>query len=369
MFKIKSEELQDIISAMAKSARKAKLGERFIFIKTYGNEVSFFYNGDDISVEKRVQTTVKKELDVATTVKEMDVKVGALPSEEDITVELKGNQLQLKWGRKSSIFVDTVKETLPLLEIPETVRTVKWPAGSLHGLTRIMTPYAALRTSQRGSERPCICGPNFEKDGLTGNVFVRATDAFRAITVKADKIDWFEGAQLTLDSDSLHAICDVISGETEVEIGINDLNSLVVFKSGNTTAVARTLVGNFPPLDKNYLQMDKAVAKWFFDRQDLIDLCRRIRKLSPQNPTLTFVIKEEKPHAVIPQVLEQQLGIAIEGSPFDFAVHAPYLEMVASTFRSEEVVLLLTSGLAPITVISEESNDIQTLVLPKKIVT
>ncbi|CEH28308.1 hypothetical protein AM501_05385 [Aneurinibacillus migulanus] len=367
MFKIQAEQLQEIVGAMAKSARKAKLGERFIFIKTYKNEVSFFYNGDDISVEKRVQTKIQAEMDVATTVKEMDVKVSALPSDEEITLEMQKNQILLRWGRKSKISVETVAETSPLLEIPETARKVKWVPGSLHGLTRIMTPYAALRSSQRGLERPSICGPSFEKEPITGDVIVRATDSFRAITVKAEKIDWFEHAHLTLDSDSLHAICDVISDDAEVEIGINDKNSLIVFRCGNTTAVARTLVGNFPPLDKNYLTMDKAVAKWYFDRQDLIDLCRRIRKLSPTKHKLTLRIQEGKPYAVIPSVLEQQLGIAIDGTPFDFAVNATYLEMIAATFRSEEVVLLLTEGLAPITIISEDSSDIRTLVLPMKI--
>ncbi|MBN6189286.1 hypothetical protein JQN58_20760 [Aneurinibacillus sp. BA2021] len=115
MFQIRAELLQDIISAMAKSARKAKMGERPIFIKTRNDEVSFFYCGDDISVEKRVPTTVKKEIDIATTVKEMDVKVSALPSDEEITVEVKGTQLQLKWGRKSTIKVNTVKESIPPL--------------------------------------------------------------------------------------------------------------------------------------------------------------------------------------------------------------------------------------------------------------
>lgn len=138
--------------------------ECFLISKTpipfKSDEVSFFYCGDDISVEKRVPTTVKKEIDIATTVKEMDVKVSALPSDEEITVEVKGTQLQLKWGRKSTIKVNTVKESIPPLEIPEVKRKVNWPAGSLHGLTKIMTPYTALRSSERGLARPSVCGPN-----------------------------------------------------------------------------------------------------------------------------------------------------------------------------------------------------------------
>ncbi|MDQ0255580.1 DNA polymerase-3 subunit beta [Evansella vedderi] len=364
MFKLASEVIQGVVSSLAKGARKAKLGEKFIFIKTKDDKVSFYFNGDDMSVERKISADIQGELDVATSIKELDQKVSALPKEEEITVEKEGNLLKLKWGKGSKISVEILPETAPLIEIPQMSQQVKWAAGTLHGIARMMTPFAALPDSPVGRARPSVCGPNFQKDGDTGEVFIRATDSYRAVTVLGSKIDWFEGNQLSMESKTMLSLADVLSEQAELTVGLNESGTLVIFRAGLTTAIARVLEGSYPNIDK---YADDAKSKWHFDRLELIELCRRIKRLSPTKPIIQFRIQSGKVKAIVPNSLEQQLAVAVEGEASDFGANAEYLEMTASLYRSDEIVLLADGANQPITIRQEENDNVKALVLPVRI--
>jgi DNA polymerase III subunit beta len=365
MFKVPAQMLQGVVSSLAKGARKAKLGELFIFIRTQEDYASFYFNGDQISVEKRVPADIEGELEVATTVGELSTKVAALPSDEEIICQLEGNLLKLKWGRNSEISVELVPQTSPLIEIPEMVEEVKWGAGSLHGISRVMPPFTANPNSQQAKTRPSVSGPNFAKDPDTGEIYVRATDAFKAVTIKAAKLDWFKET-MSIETSTMSAVSDVLPEDAEITVGLNEGKTMIVFQCGTTTAVARTLLGAFPNIDGSYV--NDAAATWRFDRLDLIDLCKRVKILSPQKPILEFRIKGGKVHAIIPKSLDQQVGVHIEGTPCEFSVNATYLEMTAHLYRSEELILYVNGADRPITIRQEGSDDIRSLVLPTRLV-
>lgn len=365
MFTIQSVVLKGVVSSLAKGARKAKLGENYIFLRTLEDgTVSFFFNGEDTSVERKVQADIQGKLDIATTMKELDVKVAALPNDAEVLVQQEGSDIKLKWGKKSAISVKTVPETFPMIDIPETTQTVKWSPGTVHGIARVMTPFTANPNSSHGQRNPSICGPNFFKDEDTGEVFVRSSDGYRAVTMRAAKIDWFDDS-ISIESSNLLGVADVLPKDAEITVGTNEGQSLVVFSSGSTTAVVRTLIGKFPPVEQMY--RSDAKSKWKFDRQDLIELCKRVKILSPQKPILEFRIKDQKVNAVIPSVLEQHVGVSIEGTPSDFAINASYLEMTASLFRSEEVDMLVEAGNKAITVKIDGNDDIRSLLSPTQL--
>jgi DNA polymerase III subunit beta len=364
MFKIQSEMLRGIVSSLAKGARKVKSGELLIFIRTQEEEVSFYFNGEEISVEKKAKVDIQAALEVATSVKELSTKVSALPSDEEILCQLEGNLLKLKWGKKSEINVEIIPETSPLIEIPSMVEKVKWGAGVLHGVNRVMPMFSANSNSAKAKTNPCVSGPNFEKDQHTGEIFVRATDSFKAVTIRGSKIDWFN-EPFSIDSNTLGAVADVLPEDAEITVGLNEKKSLIVFQSGSTTAVSRIIEGKFPSIDKSYF--DDADSKWRIDRLDLVDLCRRVRILSPQMPIVQFRFKSGKVHAVIPKVLDQQIGVCVEGKQIEFAANATYLEMTAQLYRCEEILLLVNGSDRPITVKQEGLDHTKALVLPTRL--
>ncbi|WP_047153368.1 hypothetical protein [Aneurinibacillus tyrosinisolvens] len=358
MLQIQSDVLMGVVNVMAKSARKAALGERLLFIKTTKDQVSFYFNGTEISVEKRIDAKVSKQFEIATTVPEIEKKVSALPKDETIEISLEKSTLDMKWGRGSKISVEVVKEKSPLIEIPELVETVRWGPNVLHGIARMMTPFAA--PFNPGMKNPSIAGPNFQKDALTGEVFVRATDAYKGLTISAGKMDWFS-EQCTIDTASLNAVAEVIASDAEVEVGMNEEKSLFVFRAGNTTAVAQVIVGAFPNIDGMY--NTNTNSAWHFDRQELLELCRRVKKLAAvRQAKLEIRIIDGKVHAVIPKVLKQQLGVSVDGTPVEFAVNAEFLELAANVFRTEDITLHVPSNQKPLTLTSEEAPSIKALV-------
>jgi DNA polymerase III sliding clamp (beta) subunit (PCNA family) len=364
MFKIQSEVLKGVVTSLAKGARKAKLGERFIFVRTEDEKLSFYFVGDDTSVERKVAADIQGQMDIATTMKELEVKVSALPNNEEILCQMEGTLLKLKWGRNAEISVETVPETTPLIEMPELAEKVKWAPGTVHGIARVMTPFTAVANSAHAQRNPSLQGPNFIKDLETGAVHIRSSDGFKAVTMRATKIDWFSES-CSIESSTLMGVADVLPDDAEITVGINGNHSMIVFQSGSTTAMVRTLVGVFPAVDKMYREDTK--SKWRFDRLELIELCRRVKILSPQKPILEFRIKSGKVHAVIPMTLDQQVGVAIEGDPAEFAINATYLEMTASLYRTDEVILYVEANNKAITVGVEGNSDIRALLSPTQL--
>lgn len=372
MFKIPAEILKGVVGPLAKAARKSGAGNKTLYISTTEEgQVSFYYADAALSVERRVNVAIEAEMTVATTLFEIDQKVSALPSQEEILMQVQGSRLMMKWGgRDSHIAVDLLPETLPMLEPPVPESTVSWKPGALHGIVRMMIPFCAMQGHEKASSLPAILGIQFSKDE-TGEVFLRATDSFKYIRCLAAKMDWFDKT-LSLEARTLQAISEVLTADAEVTVGVTKTN-LVVFKTGLATCVTAPLNGVLPVeyMDKafNY----KAKTKIRLDRLELIELMRRVRKVSANNKPYTLLIM--KNGRVTAQTVDgslvQDLGGAVEGGGVEaIAIHAEHMEIAATFFQSpnyrgsDEIVLYVSGHRSPITLGLDGQERVNMTVLP-----
>lgn len=374
MFKIKSEVLKGLVGQLVKSARKAGIGEKTIYIRTLEDGlVSFYYHGQDISVEKKIPCTIEGNLEVATGIGELEVKVAALPDEVEVLVQKNngdknnGDGLQFLWGnggkRKSGLRVDILPETSPMVEVPPFEASLKWRPGVLHNIVRYVPSFCLHNNSSKAAQMTSALGPNFSKDDA-GRVLVRATDGIKGVTIYPKHMEWFEDP-MSLHVSTLQGVADVIPSDAEIELGISG-GTIVIFKAGYTTAVCRTLVGKFPPID-NYFN-DKTKGKLNIDRLELIEVCKRVKLLAPTAALLQLQLTDDKVYAVIPDVLEQALPASVEGDMPSFAVGAIHLEMAAMLFAmsktSDELTMYVDGYDQPVSVGLEGNESIRLWVMP-----
>jgi DNA polymerase III sliding clamp (beta) subunit (PCNA family) len=369
MFKIKSEALKGLVNMLVKSARKAGIGDKTIYIRTLEDGlVSFYYHGQDISVEKKVPCEIEGNLEVATSIGELDVKVSALPDEVEVLVQKsKDGGLQFLWGnggkRKSELRVDILPETSPMVEVPPIEETLKWKPGVLHNIVRYIPPFCLNSNSNKAAQMPNALGPNFSKDD-TGRVLVRATDGIKGVIIYPKHLEWFD-EPMSIDVSTLQGVADVIPSDAEIEVGLSG-GTIVIFKAGYTTAVCRTLIGKFPPIEKYFNTQTK--GKLNIDRLELIDVCKRVKLLAPTAALLQIKVVGDKAYAVIPSVLEQALPASIEGDVPSFAVGAVHMEMAALLFAmsksSDELTLYVNGFDQAISVALDGKEDIRLWCLP-----
>lgn len=367
MFKVKGEVLQNTVSALVKGAKRARLGEKACFIKTDGSFVSFYFNGDDLQVEKKIEAVISGELSIATGMAELDLKVSVLPSDEEISVELEGTLLNLRWGRSSKITCETIPETSPLIEVPKSVECISWKPGILHSFARGLTPFTARTGTDSVKRYPCTAGINLSKDSDTGEVSVKATSGPLGTVICNQQTEWFDEINLSIPIESLQGLSDILPSDCEVSVGINESKTLLTFHAGLTTAISRLLVGTFPPIEKYCVEVDNAKAKWTFDRMELIELCKRARTLASTSPSGRAVLYIKKEGSKVSanlenSVLTQQVGAMVEGTPFEFGMNAQHVEIAASLFRSEEVQILFEHEKSPLTIVCEETDHIKVFV-------
>jgi DNA polymerase-3 subunit beta len=369
MFKVSSSVLKNIITQLVRSVKRKGIGEKTIYIRTLDDGlVSFYYHGDDISVEKKVPCEISGNLEFATGIVEIEVKVAALPDDVDVVVQKTPNTggVVMLWGtgkRKSELRMNILPETSPMVEIPPIAETIKWKPGVLHNIVRYLPPFCLPQNSQRSHSLTALLGPNFSKDD-TGRVHIRATDGVKGVTIQANHMDWFTDP-MSLDASTLQGVAEVIPADAEIEVGLSG-GTVVIFKAGYTTAVCRTLAGNFPDIDHAFVT--KSCGKLIIDRMELIDVCRRIRILAPKAPLLHFLVKGNKVYAVVPGVLEQDLPATIDGNVPNFTINAIHLEVAAQLFaiakRSDELTLYVNAFNKPVSVAIEGREDIKLFCMP-----
>lgn len=367
MFTINGGELQTVVSGLTKGAKRARLGENRVFVSSVGsNEVVFYFVGEELQVQKTIQGEVTKPFTFATTVHELEVKVGALPDDETITLELEGEKLNLKWGRSSKISMSLVPEVSPSIEIPTAIDSVKWSPGELHVLSRSLPAFSAITNSDSAQKYPVLRGLYFSKDD-TGEVTVRATNSARAVTKHTSGIEWFDDFFAAIPTETILGLAEILPNDSEVTVSINSAKSLLLFESGYTKAVSRILIGDFPAIDKAYTLPKDAKAIWRVDRMELLNTARRIKKLGGDKPIMLFKRDGAKSFVELPTVLFEQIGASVEGEDFEFAVHSDYLELCLTLYRTDEVLLCLTEKDKPLTVLVEGNEDMKALIAQVKI--
>ncbi|MGV2885980.1 hypothetical protein [Paenibacillus taichungensis] len=354
---------------LVKSARKAGIGDKTIYIRTLDEGlVSFYYNGMDISVEKKVTAEIEGNLEVATSIGELDVKVSALPDDVEVTVEkTTGGPIQFTWGgsgkRKSGLKVDILPETSPMIDVPPFEETVNWKPGVLHNIVRYIPPFTLHQNSNKAAQMPNALGPNFSKDD-TGRVIVRATDGIKGVIIYPKHMEWFD-EPMSIDVTSLQGVADVIPSDAEIQVGLSG-GTIVIFKAGYTTAVCRTLIGKFPPIEQYFKTNTK--GKLNIDRLELIELCKRVKLLAPTAALLQLQVIDDKVFAIVPSVLEQALPASVEGEVPSFAVGAVHMEMAALLFAmsksSDELTLYVDNYDKSISVALDGKEDIRLWCLP-----
>lgn len=364
MFKIKSEALKGLVSMLVKSARKAGIGDKTIYIRTLEDGlVSFYYHGLDISVEKKIPCKIEESLEVATSIGELDVKVSALPDGVEVTVERNSDgTLHFNWGnngkRKSGLRVDVLPESSPMVEVPPFEATLNWKPGVLHNLVRYVPSFCLNANNSKANQLPNALGPNFMKDDK-GRVVIRATDTIKGVIIYPKHMEWFE-EEMSIHIQSLQGVADVIPSDAEIQVGLSG-GTVVIFKAGYTTAVCRTLIGKFPPVEKQF--NNKLEAKLNIDRLELIEVCKRVKLLAPTAPLLQLQVTGDKVLAIIPDVLEQALPASVEGDLPSFALNAIHLEMVALLYAmaksSDELTLYVDKFDLPVSIGIEGREDIQ----------
>lgn len=362
MFKVRGNVFQEAVSGLTKGAKRARLGESRVFVNASANgEVIFYFVGEELQVEKRISVEVVKEFAFATTVMEFDMKVSALPDDELITVEMDGDKLDFKWGRSSKISVNTVPERSPLIEIPTAVDSVIWKPGYLQELARTLPSFTALTNSEKAMANPVLRGLFIEKNDMD-EVLVKATNATRAVTVRPQGVEWFSGIAASIPTDTVSGLAEILSSQAEVKVSVNEGHSLILFEAGDTRAISRLLVGSFPPIDNAYTPEEEAKSIWRVDRMDLLNTARRIKRLGGNSPCMVFKKDGAKAFIELKGVLIEQIGADIDGVDFEFAVHSDFLELCLALYRTEEVLLCLKESDSPITILSEGSDDLKTLI-------
>ncbi|KJD42622.1 hypothetical protein [Paenibacillus terrae] len=375
MFKINSNILQSVVTAMAKAVKDSGIGERNVYIKNIEiGIVSFYFNSPELSAEKRIPAQIESNFTVTISMRELAKKVAGLPNNEEVefknvqSEDGNGQHVEMLWGsngRRSNISVQTLNEETEFLEVPALSEKVLWGPHLLSQLVSKFKAFTLKSMSEEAKQTPVLSGISMSQS-QAGQCTLRASN--RKIMVKyTSNYSWVK-EEVILDTAHLSGVSNLIPANTEVEVGVSEKSGLVIFQSKDTTCVCRVLNGSYPDTDNLYKHEVK--CKFIFDRSELMELCSRVQKITEAGTKMViFENRKNIVFAIVPNVLEQQIGASVEGVKWNFAVNAEKLFDCVKFFEAEDEVTLYIDDPTrkPITIGCDELPNILMAIAPYNI--
>lgn len=357
MFKINVEKLQSEIGKMVSAAKRSRLSNSHIFVKSSESKgtVTFSFVGELLSVERVVETEVTEDFSFATSVLEFQLKVSSLPAEIELTfTKREQGHMYIKWGRNSGIVLLTVEKEEQPIKRPEGTSAISMSKGDWHYIARNFAPFTALPTSAAAQSVPTAAGVHFSKSRK--GVQVQATNSHRAIKSVLE-MDWFD-EDLSIPSDVFYSVAELIPSSEIITVTLDDTKTKLIIEGENVLAVARILDGKFVDTDAMFCDATAPIL-WRADRMALLETTRRVKKLGSvnklgsENPILYVFKKDTRHFAVLKGVLTEQIGAVVEtDDETGFVVNANNLEAALTVLRSDEVILAFLGKSKPITLFS-----------------
>ncbi|MFX3643478.1 MAG: DNA polymerase III subunit beta [Candidatus Pristimantibacillus sp.] len=370
-FMINSTVLKSQVVALSKAVKGAVLGECNVYIRDLDDQtLSFYFSTLEISAEKYIPADIVKPLQVAVSVKELNMKVSVLPDNEMLSVThvLKNENtqfLKFEWGtnRKNTINVQTLNEQTDFLITPTPKSTVVMNVNKLFKYVESLKNFALKSGSDDARNFSILTGIAISSDE-NGKAIFKACNRQNSVCLSDKEIDWLS-EEIILDAGHLIAVTSLIQGNTQIEIGINEMSSLVIVKSSDTTCVLRTLSGKYPVLEQ-YHNYDIAESKYYFDRSELLDICQRAIKVTAAGAKMLLIeTKGTNIFASVSHVMEQQLSATVEGMDWSFTVDAERLFNCAKLMEGvDEIVLYLNDPGKLISIGSEDLPEMKITTTP-----
>lgn len=370
-FKINSTVLKSQVVALSKAVKGAVLGECNVYIRDLGDHrLSFYFSTLEISAEKYIPADILKPLQVAVSVKELNMKVSVLPDNEILSVThvLKNENtqyLKFEWGtnRKNTINVHTLNEQTDFLITPTPKSSVVMNVNKLFKYVDQLKNFALKSGSDDARKYPKLTGIAISSNE-SGRATFKACNRQNSVYLSDNDVSWLP-EEIIFDAGHLIAVTSLIQGNAEIEIGTNEMSSLVIVKSSDTTCVLRTLSGKYPEVEQ-YHNYDIAVSRYYFDRSELMDVCQRAIKVTAAGAKMLRIdTLGSNIFASVSSVLEQQLSATVEGMKWSFTVDAERLFDCAKLMEGvDEIVLYLHDPCKPISIGSEDLPEMKITTAP-----
>ncbi|MFS0876708.1 hypothetical protein [Solibacillus isronensis] len=343
MFYIKANDVKEVIESMAGAAKFCRDEDASIGVIAENGVVKFVLKNALVEVEKEVKAIVKKDFKFIASAHEMLLKIGVLPNDvEAVFGEIQNGHVSIKWGRSNGLILFTEHasklEAVAVPEIEGDSITLDWGYYS-----RIFAHFCSSNDSEVAATYPITKGVHFGSNA-EGKLVVEASDSVRAINQVVDG-QWLSKG-FSIPQEAMKAVNKLV--KEAVTVGLVNDGSRLLIQAPNTKIITRIIDGDFVDTSKLYVDENSPFV-WKIDRLELLEVARRVKRLSGALGTIKFTHTNGKYLAIYENVLQQSLGVVCEGESSGFALSVVAIESALTALKSDEVFICINAAGAPVT--------------------
>lgn len=336
-----------------------------ILLEASGDTLTLTATDLEISIQSKVETSIKEEGSCTLPAKKFQRLVQELPSPDtSLHFSTEDNQAHISVEETQSEFQLPVlaPEEFPSLPEVEEGFTFSLDSEELDHLLNHTHFAAATDTS-----RSYLCGVYF--DLKPENLTVVATDAHRLALHRTPISGLKSGDQSLLVPIKAARELAKILPEDET-ISINSDNNLVEFQMGNARLISRLVEEDFP----NYHQVipDEFEKRITIDRKRFHDAIKRVSLLADEKTRRLIVTVEPSTLRVRAETSdkgggEEEIPINYDGEEQTIAFNGDYLGAVLSHIEDDKIYFDLISENSPGTFRPLEGDDYLYIIMPLRL--
>ncbi len=341
-----SENLQKKISFLnrAVSARSQLPVLSNFLIKTEKGKIVFSATDLEIGIVTSVSGSVDEEGGVTVPAKTFSELINSI-GEGKITLETKGNNLELRGQKTKTTFQTIAEDEFPKILETKGEEIIKAKKEDLEKeFSRIV--YAA----SQDSGRPALSGVLIDKDKQ--GVLIVSTDGFRLSLRRNMSLGPKKGLEkgILMSSRVVREFLGIKEEVKDVVISISEKNNQVIFEIGETVLVGRLIDAEYPNFEK-IIPVDFGTSTQM-DKNEMLNAVK-IASVFARESANIIKLSIEKDKIIVsansPSVGENQVEVEAktQGEENEIAFNGRYLLDFLSNTESENLIFQMAGPLNP----------------------
>ncbi len=337
-------------------------------LETDENNVKISATDLEVGIQLTIPASVEEAGGITIPAKVFSELIASLPQEQ-VTLQTKGELLEVMSKKTKSTFQTIAKEEFPALYKEKGQRLVVFKKGSLED-EFVKVAFAA----SLDSGRPALSAVLIKTDpGVENTLFFVATDGYR-LSLKRheftiERKDAWEKPLLI----PARVIREVISAKEEggdIELFVSDGNNQVLFSWTDALLVGRLIEGEFPSYEK-IIPTDVATTV-SFDKDELQKAVKTCSIFARETANIVrFSVKKNAlvVSANTPSVGENTVEVEakVDGEENEIAFNARYLLELFSHIDKDEMTFEMTGPLNPGVFKIKDDSSFLHLIMPIRV--
>ncbi|GAA0116665.1 DNA polymerase III subunit beta [Clostridium senegalense] len=332
-----------------------------IYINAYKNTLTLIGSDIDVCIETKVDAEILEEGSIVVDSRLFGEIIRKLPNAEIEICTIDNNTIELNCQKSCVNLIHMDASEYPLLPTITEDTNFSISQKTLKNMIK-----GTIFAVAQDETRPILTGVLFEVKDRKLNLV--ALDGFR-VAFRSEQLDCDDNKEAVIPGKTLNEVSKILEDKDE-NVEITFTNNHILFNIGNTKVISRLLEGEFIKYASIIPQEYK--TKVIVNKNEILGCIERASLMAKDGNTNLVKLEIIDDNLIVTSNSQlgkarEEMNIILQGESLKIAFNSKYLIDVFKNIEEEEIIMELSSSVAPCVVKNKEVNNCTYLLLPVRV--